>query len=137
MSAQLQFELVSPEATLFSKPVVLVTMPGDEGYFGVLAGHAPMIVSLTPGVVDICENDADNISERIFVAGGFVEVTASRCVLLAEEAVSVVDLDGAKIKEEVDNLVDDLDAAGGDLGKCARIESMLAIAKAKLEAAKN
>lgn len=136
MSAQLQFELVSPEATLFKKPVELVTMPGEKGYFGVLVGHTPMIVSLAPGVVDIYENDSVNITERIFVAGGFVEVTGARCTLLAEEAVMVKELDHTKLEEEVNDLIDDLDAAGSDAEKCAQIEAKLAVAKAKLEASK-
>lgn len=136
MSAQMQFELVSPEATLFSKPVELVTMPGEKGCFGVLVGHAPMIVSLAPGVVDVYENDSSNITDRIFVAGGFVEVTASRCVVLAEEAVRVNELNQAKLEEEVNDLIDDLDAAGDNAEKCAQIEVVLAVAKAKLEAVK-
>ncbi len=90
MSEKVEFELVSPERLLISQAVDMVVVPGSEGDFGALPRHAPMITSVRPGVIAIYE-DGD-VSERIFVAGGFAEVTEARVTVLAEEAVKVSDL---------------------------------------------
>ena len=89
------FELVAPERLLFSAEVDMVVVPGAEGDFGVLPGHAPVIANVRPGVIDIYEGgvDAKFIRERIFVAGGFAEVSGSRCTVLAEEASPLSDID--------------------------------------------
>ncbi|MDH5489950.1 MAG: ATP synthase F1 subunit epsilon, partial [Rhodospirillaceae bacterium] len=79
-----EFELVAPERLVQSKSVGMVVVPCAEGDIGVLPGHAPLIGTVRPGVVDIFEND--KITDRVFVSGGFVEVTPDRCTLLAEEA---------------------------------------------------
>lgn len=93
MAGKITFELVSPERLVLSKPVDMVVMPGSEGEFGVLVGHAPILATLDPGVVAV--HDGGQIIDRIFVAGGFAEVTAERCVVLAEDAVSVKNIDVA------------------------------------------
>ncbi|WP_084627652.1 ATP synthase F1 subunit epsilon [Elstera litoralis] len=93
MAGKITFELVSPERLVLSKPVDMVVMPGTEGEFGVLVGHAPILATLDPGVVAV--HDGGQIVDRIFVAGGFAEVTAERCVVLAEDAVSVKTIDVA------------------------------------------
>lgn len=84
MAETTQFELVSPERLLLSRAVEMVVIPGSEGYFGVLPRHAPMISTLSSGVIDIYEGGA--ITEQLFVAGGFAEVTEERCTILAENA---------------------------------------------------
>ena len=63
----------------------MVVVPGTEGNFGVLPGHAPLISTIRPGTIDIYEGNA--IAERIFVAGGIAEVTPERCTVLADEAM--------------------------------------------------
>ena len=73
------FELVSPERLVVSMPVDMVVVPGGEGDFGVLPGHAPLIASVRPGVIEIY--DGREVSDRIFVAGGFAEVTRERCTV--------------------------------------------------------
>jgi ATP synthase, F1 epsilon subunit (delta in mitochondria) len=85
MAEQVQFELVSPERLLVSRPVEMVVVPGVEGDFGVLPGHAPLISEVRPGVIAVFEGG--KVEERIFVAGGFAEVTAERCTVLAEQAL--------------------------------------------------
>ncbi|MDH5489788.1 MAG: ATP synthase F1 subunit epsilon [Rhodospirillaceae bacterium] len=85
-----EFELVAPERLVQSKSVGMVVVPCAEGDIGVLPGHAPLIGTVRPGVVDIFEND--KITDRVFVSGGFVEVTPDRCTLLAEEAIAVSDI---------------------------------------------
>ena len=84
MAETTQFELVSPEKLVLSRAVEMVVVPGSEGYFGVLPRHAPMISTLSAGVIDIYEGG--QVVDRIFVAGGFAEVTETRCTVLAEEA---------------------------------------------------
>lgn len=88
--AAVNFELVSPEKLLLSEAVEMVLIPGSEGDFGVLPGHAPMISSLRPGVICIFENG--KVGKRLFVAGGFAEVTPQRCTILAEKALPLEDM---------------------------------------------
>lgn len=96
---KLSFELVSPERLLMSKLVDMVVMPGTEGMFGVLKGHAPLIATLAPGVVDVYE--AGQIVDKIFVAGGFAEVTGERCVVLAETALPIAQINRADVEAKL------------------------------------
>jgi F-type H+-transporting ATPase subunit epsilon len=133
MAEKVQFELVSPEKLLTSAPVDMVVVPGGEGDFGVLPGHAPMIVSVRPGVIEIHEND--RVIGRVFVAGGFAEVTATRCTVLAEEAVPVDELDPAALEQAARDAAEDVDDAKTDAERAAA-ETKLAIAHAKMDAAR-
>ena len=99
MAERLTFELVSPERLLFSTDVEMVVVPGDEGDFGVLAGHAPLVSTVRSGVIDVYESVS--ISERIFVAGGFAEVIAGRCTVLAEEAVNLKEVEKSTVEERI------------------------------------
>ena len=110
------FELVAPERLLFSAEVDMVVVPGAEGDFGVLPGHAPVIVSVRPGVIDIYVGgvDAKFIRERIFVAGGFAEVSGSRCTVLAEEASPLGDIDVAGLDARLNTARASLAAAETD-----------------------
>ncbi len=99
MADRVEFELVSPARLLVSEPVEMVVVPGVEGDFGVLPGHAPVIAQVRPGVIDI--HGDGKVIRRIFVAGGFAEVTPERCTVLAEEAQPVEDIDGAEARERL------------------------------------
>lgn len=129
MAEKVEFELVSPERLLISKPVDMVVVPGAEGDFGVLKGHSPLISTLRLGVIDI--HDEGSISERIFVAGGFAEVTAERCTVLAEEAVALGDLKRAEIEADLKGLRDRLAVADSDPERLA-LAARIAVADAKL-----
>jgi F-type H+-transporting ATPase subunit epsilon len=96
MADTTEFELVSPERLLVSEPVEMVVVPGAEGDFGVLPGHAPFISTLRPGVITVYENRQPK--EAIFVAGGVAEVTPERCTVLAEEAVKIAEADRAAVE---------------------------------------
>src|SRR6266478_7214607 len=96
MADKVQFELVSPEKPLLSEAVDMVVVPGSEGNFGVLAGHSLLISTVRPGVIDVYEGG--QISESIFVSGGFAEVTAERCTVLADEAMPLSSLDAAALE---------------------------------------
>ncbi len=91
MADTFKFELVTPAAPMISQPVELVIIPGAGGNFGVLPGHAPLLSTLRPGVIEI-RDKALAIVDQIFVDGGFAEVTPERTTVLAEEAVRVADI---------------------------------------------
>lgn len=131
MADKFEFELVSPEKLLASVSAEMVVVPGAEGDFGVLAGHSPMISGVRPGVIAIYEGD--KIIDRIFVAGGFAEVTAERCTVLAEQAQKVSEIDAAAAEKAVKDLAEDVADAKSDAERAAA-EAKLAVAQAKVEA---
>ena len=111
MADPFQFELVSPESLLMSEPVDQVVVPGAEGYFTVLKGHAPYMSTLKPGVVDVVRGTA---TERIFVRGGFADVNAGGLTILAEQAIRLADVDPAMIASQVKDAEEDVaDAKDG------------------------
>jgi F-type H+-transporting ATPase subunit epsilon len=134
MADQIQFELVSPERLLLSEPVEMVVVPGVEGDFGVLPGHAPLVSTVRPGVIAVFEGG--KVVQRIFVARGFAEVTGERCTVLAEQATPVADIDRAAVEGEIREARDDLGEAKDDVER-ARLEFRIAAAEAKLAALDN
>lgn len=125
MADKVQFELVSPERLLVSREVEMVVVPGSEGDFGVLPDHAPLISTVRPGVIEIYEGGA--VSDRIFVAGGFAEVTGERCTVLADQAVAVQDIDRKAAEAELATLQNELAAMLDDEQRekqAARIEAV-------------
>ncbi len=105
---QVEFELVTPEKLLLSRGVEMVVVPGADGDFGVLPRHTPMISNVRPGVIRVYEGGT--VTEDIFVAGGFAEVTPARCTVLADQAMPVAELDRAtaeqRLKDEREDLAD-------------------------------
>jgi F-type H+-transporting ATPase subunit epsilon len=112
MADTVEFELVAPEELLFSEPVELVVVPGAEGDFGVLPGHSPLISTLRTGVIAVYEND--EVSQRIFVSGGFAEVTPERCTVLADEAVTLESANRSDVEERVKANREALESAADD-----------------------
>ena len=96
MPDRTQFELVTPERLVLSEAVDMVVVPGTEGNFGVLPGHSLLISTIRPGTIEVYEGR--RVIRRIFVVGGFAEVTPERCTVLAEEAVPSDELDRAAIE---------------------------------------
>ncbi|MEQ8355304.1 MAG: F0F1 ATP synthase subunit epsilon [Kiloniellaceae bacterium] len=111
------FELVSPERLLLSEEVDMVVVPGEEGDFGVLTRHAPLISTLRPGVIKV--HDGGSVTEEIFVAGGFAEVTPARCTVLAQEALPIEDIDRAATEQRLSDAKDDLLDAKDDFEKAS------------------
>lgn len=103
--ATFKFELVSPERLVMSADVDQVDLPGAGGDFGVLAGHAPLVSTLRPGVITV---KAGGTSSRVFVRGGFAEVNASGLTVLAEKAVPVAELKADEIADEIRNAEEDV-----------------------------
>lgn len=129
MAQDLAFELVSPERLLFADEVEMVVVPGGDGHFGVLRGHVPLISTVKPGIVAVYSSRTD-VKDRYFVAGGFAEVTGDRCVVLAEQAERVADIDAEQASKQVQNLTEDLADAKDPIAR-ANIEKALVIAKAR------
>jgi F-type H+-transporting ATPase subunit epsilon len=125
------FELVAPEALVLSRDVEMVVVPGAEGDFGVLPRHTPMISNVRPGVLKVYENG--QVTDRIFVAGGFAEVTPTRCTVLADEAAPVAEIDRSAAEAAFRNAQDDLRDAKSDLER-RDAERRAAVSEAKLKA---
>lgn len=112
--ATFHFDLVSPERLLFSGEVDQVDVPGAEGDFGVLAGHAPLVATLKPGILTVIAGGA---RERIVVFGGFAEVSPSGMTVLADNAVALENFDAARLAAEVKNAEAELAAASDDAAR--------------------
>jgi F-type H+-transporting ATPase subunit epsilon len=109
--AMFHFNLVSPEQVLFSGEVEHVVVPGSEGEFGVLAGHAPLVAMLRPGILKIL---GPGQPQRILVVGGFAEVGPDGLTVLADRAVPVEEFDPAVIAEEIKDTEEDIADAKSD-----------------------
>jgi F-type H+-transporting ATPase subunit epsilon len=99
MAGTFKFELVSPERVLLTTEVSEVLVPGSDGDFTVFSGHAPVISTLRPGILDA--KKADGGSTRFYIAGGFCEVAPDSLTVLAEKAHDVASLDAATIASHV------------------------------------
>jgi F-type H+-transporting ATPase subunit epsilon len=113
MAEAFQFELVAPERLLMSEAVDQVVVPGSEGYFTVLKGHAPFMSTLRPGVVDVTPAGG-GAAERIFVRGGFADVSAEGLTILAEQAIPLDEVDATMLAQEVKNAEEDVADAKDD-----------------------
>jgi F-type H+-transporting ATPase subunit epsilon len=99
--ANFHFELVSPQKLLFSGDVEQVDLPGAEGYFGVLANHAPMVTTLRPGILTIYVAGGQ---QKIVVLGGFAEVSKDGLTVLANTAEAMEDVDRGMIAARIEEL---------------------------------
>lgn len=139
-----QFELVTPERLILSIMVDMVVVPGAEGNFGVLPGHAPFISTIRPGTIDVYEGRA--VGQRIFVVGGIAEVTPERCTVLADEAMTADSLDRNALDAELTEIEGNLPslreqvahAQGTERERLAaelrQMERRQSVARAKLQA---
>ena len=106
MVEKIPFDLVSPERLVLSEEADMVTLPGTDGYFGVLAGHMPLITTLKPGVIDVSGGTLGD--QRFFVLGGFAEVTTTKVTVLAEEAMPMADVDTVALDERIKDAEEDI-----------------------------
>lgn len=111
MAGKLHFSLVSPERELFSGEVDGVDVPGEEGDFGVLPNHAPVMTTIRPGAITIADNGT---TRRMFIRGGFADVTRDGLIILAEEAVDLETIDAAKTAQNLRDAEEDLRDAKSD-----------------------
>ena len=104
--AAFHFELVSPEKLLFSGAVESVVAPGADGQFTVLKDHAPVMTTLKPGVVSVAAGDGK--VEKLFVRGGFADVSAGGFTILAEQAIPLAEIDIARLDADIKDAREDL-----------------------------
>ena len=144
MVGRVQFELVTPERLMLSETVEMVVVPGTEGNFGVLPGHAPLISTIRPGMIEIYEGQT--VTRRVFVVSGLAEVTPERCTVLADEAISPDTLDRGSIETELRIVEGNLPSLREQVGRAAdtdrerllielhRLEREQTVLQAKLQA---
>ena len=108
MTDKLNFDLVAPEARVFQGEVDMVVVPGSEGDFGVLAGHAPFMSTIRSGAIAIHEGSD---VRRTFIHGGFAEVTPEGLTILAEEAIDLNDVDPSDVERQLTEAREDLGQA--------------------------
>jgi len=124
--ATFHFELVSPDKVSFSGEVDQVDVPGSEGDFGVLAGHAPLIALLRPGIMTVY---AGGEQTRLVVLGGFAEVGPDGLTVLADVATALEDLDRGALQariEEMETRVKDMEGSALDR-EIARLDHFKAL----------
>ncbi|MGK2284974.1 F0F1 ATP synthase subunit epsilon [Pedomonas sp. V897] len=135
MADKLHFELVSPERLLSSAEVEMVVVPGEDGDFGVLAGHAPLMATIRPGVIEI-HADAGAAPERVFIDGGFAEVNEKGLTILAQQAIPVAELNPEELARKVANAREDVNLAKTDQERL-QAQRQLAILEAQLAAVRH
>lgn len=129
MTDKLNFALVSPEREMFQGEVDHVVVPGVEGEFGVSPNHAPVMSVIKPGALKVMN---EGQVRRIFVNGGFADVTPDGLTVLAEDAVDLAEIDPAQFEQDLKNAGDDLRDASSDAQRevatrrLARLESVRA-----------
>jgi F-type H+-transporting ATPase subunit epsilon len=112
MAEPIAFDLVAPERLLLSTEAEMVTIPGTDGYMGVLKGHEPVITTLRAGMIDV--KGMDGSDTRFFIRGGFADVSAEKVTVLAEEAIPMSELDLQVLDQRIKDAEEDLAAAQTD-----------------------
>lgn len=120
--ATFPFELVAPERRLVSGNVESVQLPGAEGAFEIMAGHAPLLALLGPGIMVVKGGDVG--SRRLFIDGGFCDVNDAGCTVLAESATPI-DGDAAA---EIDRIIASAEEAAAAMDPADRDEAQRRIA---------
>ena len=124
--AKVSFRLVMPERELLATEADMVVVPGSEGDFGVLPGHAPLISTVRPGVLEVFQGN--KVERRFLVAGGFAEATPERCTVLADEALPFEQVTSEQLAERERAAERDLVDAATDAEK-ATAEKSLVVAR--------
>ncbi|MEO0412305.1 MAG: F0F1 ATP synthase subunit epsilon [Pseudomonadota bacterium] len=123
MADMVTFDLVSPERLLRSSDVHMVVVPGAEGDFGVLAHHAPFMSTLRSGAVDVYASETGD-PEKLFVSGGFAEVSDNRLTILAEDAVAISDVNADDIRQQLADAREDLKDASDEAAQAKHAASV-------------
>ena len=120
--AKIAFRLVMPERELLATEADMVVVPGSEGDFGVLHGHAPLISTVRPGVLEVLQGN--KVDKRYLVVGGFAEVTPERCTVLADEALPFEDVTAEQLAEREREAERELIDAQGDHEKAVATKAV-------------
>ena len=124
--AKVTFRLVMPERELLATEADMVVVPGSEGDFGVLHGHAPLISTVRPGVLEVFQGN--KVEQRFLVVGGIAEVTPERCTVLADEATPFEQVTPEQLADRERLAQEELSDAATDAEK-AVAQKNLAVAK--------
>ncbi len=124
--AKVTFRLLMPERELLATEADMVVVPGSEGDFGVLPGHAPLISTVRPGVLEVFQSG--KVERRFLVVGGFAEVTPERCTVLADEATPFEQVTAEQLVAREKTAERDLADAATESEKAAALKE-LAVAK--------
>ena len=133
MADKLHFDLVAPEARVFQGDVDMVVVPGSEGDFGVLAGHAPFMSTIRSGAIAIHEGGQIT---RTFIHGGFAEVTPAGLTILAEEAIDLAEIDPSEVERQLAEAREDRGQTQGEAEE-REIEDRIAKLEALMAAIRN
>lgn len=115
MAEMFKFELVSPERLLVSEDVAQVVVPGTEGEFTVLKGHAPFMTTIRPGVIEV--TGEGGVTSRIFIRGGFADASPTGLTILAERAIPVDEIKASEFATEIRNAEENVADARSDEAK--------------------
>lgn len=134
MATDFNLSVVAPDRTVVDSPVSAVTAPGYEGYFGVMAGHEPMLVALRPGILEYRDQKDNRV--HVAIGGGFMEVSGSQCIVLADDARIASEID---IKETEARLEMARKALRGEDSSMTQDEATAEIERAmvRIKAARN
>lgn len=129
----IQVEIVSPEKVLLSRSVDMAVVPSVEGDLAAMAEHAPVIVLLRGGLVTLYQGDA--VTDRLFVAGGFAEITGDRCTVLADDAVPADEIDRADADRRLTDAQDEWNRVDTtDLEAVPKAAERLQVAQSRVDA---
>lgn len=123
MADTMKFEFVSPERLVMSDEVYQVVVPGSEGEFAVLPGHAPFLSTMRPGTLSV-QREAGGAEEKYFVRGGFADVTTSGLTILAEEAIDEATLDKSMLEQAIEDAAEDVADAKDDVSRARAQETL-------------
>ncbi|MCF6198189.1 MAG: F0F1 ATP synthase subunit epsilon [Hyphomicrobiaceae bacterium] len=134
MADLFRFELVSPERLVLAADVQGVQVPGSEGDFGILVGHAPVMTSIRPGILEVTTRSGK--LKKFYIRGGFAEANPDKLVVLAQQSIDVEELNKSDLLQEIRDLEEDVTDASNDeqrtkaqfaLDRLKELESVLAL----------
>lgn len=131
---EIDLEIVTPDHRVVHDTVTAVSIPGKEGYLGILPGHAPLLSELVPGVIAYVR---DNVTQYLTVSWGFAEVLADRVVVLAQTAERAEEIDIARAERAKERAEERLQRYSDVSIDRERAREALAKAMARLEAARH
>jgi F-type H+-transporting ATPase subunit epsilon len=118
MADTLHLEIVSPERLLKDAQVAMVIVPGMDGDFTALPQHAPLMSTIRPGVIEIFADEAGD-AERLFVKGGLVQISPAGLTILAEETLTLDDVDSEDLAQKISDTREDVQDAKDDVERIA------------------
>lgn len=134
MAATFTLNVVAPDRSVVDETIVSLVAPGADGYFGVMAGHLPLIAALRPGLLEFVTPSGER--NLVYVGGGFAEVRPDRVTILADEAARARDIEVSRAEEELEQARRSL---RGEASAVTSSDAVADVEKAmqKLKAARN